>query len=128
MRTIARCQQYGIRVPTIYLVEEAAGRIYMSYNSQALTMRDYIFSVVNTYLIATEPSVAIDGLNKVTITLAPLLTAFGQCLAQLHCNDLVHGDLTTSNVLWIPESKELTLIDFGLSCVTRLYIYMYVCW
>lgn len=46
--------------------------------------------------------------------------AFGKMIAQLHAHGLVHGDLTTSNVL-VHQAKgakklgELVLIDFGLA-------------
>lgn len=29
-----------------------------------------------------------------------IATAIGHALAQMHSNDIVHGDLTTSNMLW----------------------------
>jgi N6-L-threonylcarbamoyladenine synthase/protein kinase Bud32 len=45
-----------------------------------------------------------------------LLEALGATVARLHAGGLVHGDLTTSNVL-VPhrEEPELALIDLGLS-------------
>ena len=42
-----------------------------------------------------------------------LIKQLGTIIAQLHNNHLIHGDLTTSNVLCTKLSK-LTLIDFGL--------------
>lgn len=38
----------------------------------------------------------------------------GRKIAQLHSLDLIHGDLTTSNMIVMP-SQELSFIDFGLS-------------
>jgi len=37
----------------------------------------------------------------------------GTCIAQLHKNNIIHGDLTTSNI--IVNSNALVFIDFGLS-------------
>jgi TP53 regulating kinase and related kinases len=39
----------------------------------------------------------------------------GERVGQLHLKDIVHGDLTTSNMIVHKENKTLHLIDFGLS-------------
>lgn len=39
----------------------------------------------------------------------------GKKIALLHENDLIHGDLTTSNMIQHRETGELNIIDFGLS-------------
>jgi Kae1-associated kinase Bud32 len=39
----------------------------------------------------------------------------GEKVAKLHANDLIHGDLTTSNLIKHRKTGELNLIDFGLS-------------
>lgn len=38
----------------------------------------------------------------------------GSTLSQMHANNIIHGDLTTSNMIFTPENH-LVLIDFGLS-------------
>ncbi|WP_318786086.1 Kae1-associated kinase Bud32 [Methanimicrococcus hacksteinii] len=38
----------------------------------------------------------------------------GKTIGKLHANNIIHGDLTTSNMIYSNESK-LYLIDFGLS-------------
>ncbi len=52
-----------------------------------------------------------------------LCTEFGKMIGILHQNELVHGDLTTSNVLIRKNKKtkinELVLIDFGLSFYSK---------
>ncbi len=39
----------------------------------------------------------------------------GRKIAILHNNNIIHGDLTTSNMILSSENKEIHLIDFGLS-------------
>lgn len=39
----------------------------------------------------------------------------GQKVGKLHASDMIHGDLTTSNMIQHAETRELHLIDFGLS-------------
>lgn len=46
-----------------------------------------------------------------------LAVQMGKLVGTLHRNDLVHGDLTTSNMLLHPENG-ITFIDFGLSQVS----------
>jgi TP53 regulating kinase-like protein len=43
------------------------------------------------------------------------MEAVGEVLAACHHKDIVHGDLTTSNMMIDDETKKLTLIDFGLT-------------
>ncbi|MGN6821451.1 MAG: KEOPS complex kinase/ATPase Bud32 [Candidatus Nitrosocosmicus sp.] len=38
----------------------------------------------------------------------------GEIIANLHINNIIHGDITTSNFIITPQNR-LTIIDFGLS-------------
>ena len=42
-------------------------------------------------------------------------------IAKLHDNDIIHGDLTTSNIIWVKDSKKskLFFIDFGLGFISK---------
>jgi len=51
-----------------------------------------------------------DILSPALVT--PLAKAIGKIVARLHNAEIVHGDLTTSNMLY---HKKLYLVDFGLS-------------
>lgn len=54
-----------------------------------------------------------DNLNK-------LSTEIGRVIGKLHVNNIIHGDLTTSNMLLKYKNDneyELFLIDFGLSYI-----------
>lgn len=42
----------------------------------------------------------------------------GAALALMHDNNVIHGDLTTSNMLIHTETRRLYMIDFGLSTVS----------
>ena len=44
-----------------------------------------------------------------------LAKEMGEKVGKLHLKDIVHGDLTTSNMIMHKENKEINLIDFGLS-------------
>jgi len=38
----------------------------------------------------------------------------GENIARLHNNDIIHGDITTSNMIWM--DNKIHFIDFGLGC------------
>lgn len=42
----------------------------------------------------------------------------GRLVAKLHENNIIHGDLTTSNMIYSPE-KKVFFIDFGLSFISH---------
>lgn len=53
-------------------------------------------------------------------TLKGLMKTIGTTLASMHDSDIIHGDLTTSNMVYNPDKGDLTLIDFGLSHTSGL--------
>lgn len=50
--------------------------------------------------------------------LAEVATKIGELIAACHVSDLVHGDLTTSNILF--RDGQAVLIDFGLAQVSSM--------
>lgn len=73
----------------------------------------YINDVLSKYNDSTELKQRID---KLTVEI-------GTCIGKMHANNLIHGDLTTSNNLLDPldthdgmfRDSKLIMIDFGLS-------------
>ena len=102
-RSIARCRKHGIRAPAIYHLDFKRREIYMEEVSGEL-LRDHIQRL--------DPS-------KDREELVPLAQEVGRVLAKMHNCNIIHGDLTTSNMIYGSEGK-ITLIDFGLSSVSGL--------
>jgi TP53 regulating kinase-like protein len=96
----------GISTPTVYFTNMENSTIYMEEITDSQTVREYI-----QHVQATEDS---DSVNSI---LKPLGETIGAVLGKLHMNNIVHGDLTTSNMLLrgLPADLDLFLIDFGLS-------------
>ena len=104
-RALSRAARGGVAVPTFYAVDVATRRIYMEAVPGP---------TVKAWLCSRPPGSGAD---------APLLAvgaAIGAAVAGLHALSLVHGDLTTSNMVLrggggdsTPPS--LVLIDFGLA-------------
>ncbi|KAL9320110.1 hypothetical protein ACSQ67_011949 [Phaseolus vulgaris] len=49
-----------------------------------------------------------------------IASQIGDAIGKLHDGGLIHGDLTTSNMLLKSDTKQLVLIDFGLSFTSTL--------
>lgn len=106
-RAIVRCKSCGIRTPALYLVDFSRRIIVMEYFEYSITAKDFIESIPSS-----------DILDKFSELL-------GKTLGIMHQNNIIHGDLTSSNILLVNQSntKEFTnikdlflvLIDFGLA-------------
>lgn len=102
----------GISTPVIYFVDYVSHCIFLEDLVDAITVRDHI---ALSQASGQDPV----GLNAV-------IEQMGQILAKMHDEDVIHGDLTTSNMLLRQESSlqsakpELFMIDFGLSYTSAL--------
>ncbi|WOF17076.1 bifunctional N(6)-L-threonylcarbamoyladenine synthase/serine/threonine protein kinase [Methanoplanus sp. FWC-SCC4] len=54
---------------------------------------------------------------KLELTCGNVLAA-GEMVGRLHCGGIIHGDLTTSNIIVREGSGQCVLIDFGLSYIS----------
>ncbi|XP_042888468.1 EKC/KEOPS complex subunit Tp53rk-like isoform X2 [Penaeus japonicus] len=108
-RTLTRCRMVGIRTPVVYDVDFNKSLIIMEKIESSSTVRNYIYDAVNQKL-------SMD--NQVLRSLAERI---GKVLSKMHSNHIIHGDLTTSNMLLVTpyEESEIVLIDFGLSSVSE---------
>ncbi|XP_014391855.1 PREDICTED: TP53-regulating kinase [Myotis brandtii] len=98
----------GISAPVVFFVDYASNCLFMEEIEGSVTVRDYIQSTIET--------------GKTPESLLGLAKTVGQVLARMHDEDLIHGDLTTSNMLLKPplEQLNIVLIDFGLSFISAL--------
>eukprot|EP01135_Chromosphaera_perkinsii_P005885 Nk52_evm18s370 gene=Nk52_evmTU18s370 len=111
VKTMVRLMKAGIRVPTVYFVDMKTSCIYMEYFEDSQTMKEAIIN-------ASAKKDAVEMHNALAVEI-------GKVLKLMHAADIIHGDLTTSNILVLhqPGDKRtftLALIDFGLSSVSRL--------
>ncbi|KAF9306367.1 TP53 regulating kinase [Mortierella antarctica] len=102
-RCLNRCQKAFIDTPTVYLVDVDSSLIYMEF-IEGCSVRDYL-TTDEGHLPEAQAKVAKE---------------IGTALGKMHNIDVVHGDLTTSNLMMRKESGSLVLIDFGLSYVSNL--------
>ncbi|XP_022912578.2 EKC/KEOPS complex subunit TP53RK [Onthophagus taurus] len=105
-RIALKCKNIGVRTPMIYLADMTRRMIFMEFIEHSLTAKEFISIADNA---------SIDELSK----------DIGKVLAKLHSGNVIHGDLTTSNILLRNKNSidnfekyddlELVMIDFGLS-------------
>ncbi|XP_040890167.1 EKC/KEOPS complex subunit TP53RK [Toxotes jaculatrix] len=111
VRSILRCRRAGISAPVVYFVDYTSHCIFLEEILGSSTVRDYIASSQQSDSCKDQE-------------LERLAQQVGQILAKMHDEDVIHGDLTTSNMLLRRglEGKEsdIVLIDFGLSYISTL--------
>jgi len=109
IRSLMRCKMASIRTPTIYYVDMNNGLFVMEYLDSAKTCRDYINNLLTN---STENG------DETQTKLIKLSMKIGQTLGLMHKNNVIHGDLTTSNMMVEKETEsgdyKICLIDFGL--------------
>jgi TP53 regulating kinase and related kinases len=133
-RVLARCRRDGVLVPAVYAVDESAGWIMMEW-IEGVPVRHGINQWLGERPISTETTS--DNAPDVVppedaAALVNLMQRIGTAVGHLHRTGIIHGDLTTSNMMLRPWKKELAngthvtekdallegdvvLIDFGLA-------------
>lgn len=101
----------GLSAPVVYFVDYTSHCIFLEEIIDSSTVRDHI--------VSTQQS---DSCKE--SELEWLAERMGQILAKMHDEDVIHGDLTTSNMLLRrgldSVESDLVLIDFGLSYISAL--------
>lgn len=107
VRALSRCRMAGIPVPTLYFVDQERNCLIMEYLVDSMTVRDYFLNRAADWQTNPESEAKVRTLTS----------NVGKLLAKMHKENIIHGDLTTSNMLLSDPSdlNSVTLIDFGLS-------------
>ncbi|KAK3378584.1 Serine/threonine-protein kinase BUD32 [Podospora didyma] len=126
-KVLERCYRAGVPVPALYAMDLAAGWMMIEW-IHGMPVRQ----AINEWL-GERPETILDPADQVDETpLVELMKRIGTVLGSLHRTGVVHGDLTTSNMmLKEKESKgndkseagskkyalegDVVLIDFGLA-------------
>ncbi|CEJ93068.1 Putative Tyrosine protein kinase [[Torrubiella] hemipterigena] len=96
-RVLVKCRRDGVRVPAVYGIDEAAGWIMLEWiNGTPVRVN------INAKLGKRTEGIAQDE------ELKAFLRKIGAAVGKMHNMGIVHGDLTTSNMML---SKELSEVD-----------------
>lgn len=102
-----RCKKAGVRTPNVLEVDMKQRKIYMEYLDTSITTKEYINEELSEEIVDR-------------VKLEKLTEHIGKTVAKLHGHNIIHGDLTTSNILLEPKAGgfddyDIVMIDFGLS-------------
>ncbi|CAE6494670.1 unnamed protein product [Rhizoctonia solani] len=126
-RALLRCLRFGVSVPGIRFVHVDTGLLGIEWIDGASVRKvlgggaegEEEVEVAEGEEIEVEQQVEVDELKEVYgLTEERMMTLIGEEIAKMHKSDIIHGDLTTSNMMLRgAQGKEtqLVLIDFGLS-------------
>lgn len=103
-RCIAKCKKVGVPVPDIYMVDTVNFKLHMEF-IDGHTLKSKLWTEAENN----------EGSYKACHGLAELV---GTALSKMHQNDLIHGDLTSSNILVKPGAGDIVLVDFGLGAMS----------
>ncbi|KAK6462510.1 kinase-like domain-containing protein [Scheffersomyces coipomensis] len=111
---MTKLNKLGINSPSIISVDYSKAIIWMEFLGSELTNGD-ISSFKNWlwYLERNESEA-----KCVDEQVEQVCKKVGELIGKLHMNDMIHGDLTSSNI--ILQDFEPALIDFGLSSYSGL--------
>lgn len=157
-RALARCARAGVTVPRVLWVDEPAGVVGME-KIEGWSVREVLgggaegeMEVDRTEEVEREaedeeePVVAeeeslpasegLQALERLQVTPEALMTTIGAALARLHATSIIHGDLTTSNMMVrltpnaetpyeivsfdVAPVNSQVLIDFGLASTATM--------
>jgi TP53 regulating kinase and related kinases len=121
---LAKCRREGVPVPAVYALDETAGWLMIEWiEGEVVRVR------LNEWLKRRKDEGILQGVDDGD--LVELMTRVGSAVGRMHAVGIVHGDLTTSNLMLRPKSGagcngdagavsnvlegEIVLIDFGLA-------------
>ena len=125
-KNIARASKLGINVPSLYFVDLIERKIYMEYLENSCQLKVILQEIYSK-----------DDISQYKSLIDKISNDLGNMISNLHSGDLIHGDLTPSNIILkikedtnselLNNAKEIILenknydymylIDFGLSSV-----------
>lgn len=104
-RCMTKARRLGVCTPVLYGVDHVLHTLTFEY-VEGSSVKDILLRF------------GLDGV--VEERLDDIATQIGDVIGKLHDGGLVHGDLTTSNMLIRSGTNQLVLIDFGLSFTSAL--------
>ncbi|CVK92716.1 related to MNORI-2 protein [Fusarium mangiferae] len=112
-RILAKCRRDGVRVPAVYAVDESAGWLMLEWIPGGPVRKS-----INERLGNRTEGIESD------VELKDLMRKIGTAIGNMHKIGIVHGDLTTSNMMLQPPANPqdgnslhggLVIIDLGLA-------------
>lgn len=104
-RCTTKARRLGVCTPVLYAVDPVLHTLTFEF-VEGPSVKDVLLEFGSC------------GINEERM--GKIASQIGDVIAKLHDGGLVHGDLTTSNMLLKSDTDQLVLIDFGLSFTSTL--------
>ncbi|KAF6843418.1 serine/threonine-protein kinase BUD32 [Colletotrichum musicola] len=132
-RVLARCRREGCPVPALYALDEVAGWLMLEWiEGEPVRVRinewlDSSSSIPNTISEEQQQDTEMPDADRDTAEIRSLMRRMGAAIGKMHKMGVVHGDLTTSNMMLRPPKTasssptstplagDVFVIDFGLA-------------
>ncbi|MHA1267639.1 MAG: KEOPS complex kinase/ATPase Bud32 [Candidatus Helarchaeota archaeon] len=93
-KLLTEARSLGISTPIVFYIDIPNTTIYMEF-IEGIRVKEL--------------------LNNAEVDPSSICRRIGQIMGILHQNNIIHGDLTTSNLIFEAKTKKIFLIDFGLT-------------
>ncbi|KAG2148902.1 kinase-like domain-containing protein [Suillus clintonianus] len=117
-RALMRCMRSGVIVPGIRMVDVNEGVLGIEW-IDGKSVRQLLPGGAELEDISESEEVdesdATDPITDYGVSRDALMAMIGVEIAKMHLADIIHGDLTTSNMMLRKQTSDLVLIDFGLA-------------
>lgn len=114
VKFMAKLARVGLSAPAVILADFPNGIIWMEYVGNELANGEV--SSFKNHLWYLEKNASHE--ECVDESVKEICSKVGALIGRLHMNDMIHGDLTSSNI--ILQDNDAVLIDFGLSSYSGL--------
>lgn len=127
-RALIRCLRAGVNVPGVRMIDVVEGILGIEWIEGKSVRRllpggtEEEEEALDEIHDDTE-SEEEDPLKAFDVSVDQMMTLIGTEIAKMHLVDVIHGDLTTSNMMLrhtLSNQPDLVLIDFGLSYQSAL--------
>ncbi|KAM3082596.1 serine/threonine-protein kinase bud32 [Clarireedia jacksonii] len=136
-RVLAKCRREGVNVPAVYAMDEAGGWLMFEWITGEVVrvrLNEWLEKKKALGVIGENDGVDGSDTTQEVVDAVDLMKRVGEAIGKMHGVGVVHGDLTTSNLMLRPreseaetnaahENKELqgeiVIIDFGLASQNR---------
>lgn len=123
VRNITKLHKIGVNTPYILFVDLFQRKIYMEYINKSVLLKNILNRIYYDQFTIQKYSNLINN----------IINSTAKYLAKIHNNNIIHGDLTSSNILLVynnsnnieedilfhQEFNSFYFIDFGLSYVSQ---------
>ncbi|VEU21948.1 DEKNAAC102910 [Brettanomyces naardenensis] len=118
-KLLHKLYQLGVKAPKLIAIDAPNGLIWMEFLGYQLP--DMRYSSLKNWLWLLERESDRDHPVALADNVKDCCNGIGRSIGVLHLHGIVHGDLTTSNIVLTDEATlKPSLIDFGLSSYSGL--------